>query len=53
MSADNPLLAMENVAILPHIGSATIEARDRMAEMVALNIIAFVRGETVPNRIVK
>lgn len=49
MASDNPLLGMENVAVLPHIGSATMEARDRMAEMVAKNIIAFVRGEPIPN----
>lgn len=48
MAADNPLLDMPNVAILPHIGSATIEARNAMAEMAAKNIIAGLRGERLP-----
>ncbi|MCB9268573.1 MAG: D-glycerate dehydrogenase [Lewinellaceae bacterium] len=52
MTADHPLLEMENVAVLPHIGSATIEARNRMAGMAARNIIAFVRGEPVPNPVI-
>ncbi|TFG73665.1 MAG: D-glycerate dehydrogenase, partial [Flavobacteriales bacterium] len=38
MKADNPLLTMENVAVTPHIGSATIEARNEMARLAALNI---------------
>lgn len=41
MKADNPLLDMENVAILPHIGSASIEARTEMARLAAQNIIDF------------
>lgn len=39
MDPDNPLLFMENVCVLPHIGSATLEARSRMSEMAAQNII--------------
>ncbi|MFN7117229.1 MAG: 2-hydroxyacid dehydrogenase, partial [Saprospiraceae bacterium] len=35
-AADNPLLFMENVAVLPHIGSATVEARNEMARLAAL-----------------
>jgi Phosphoglycerate dehydrogenase and related dehydrogenases len=35
MKPDNPLLEMENVCILPHIGSATIEARNEMSRMAA------------------
>ena len=41
MHADNPLLQMPNVAVLPHIGSATIEARNGMARLAAENVIAF------------
>ena len=48
MAADNPLLEMPNVAILPHIGSATEEARDAMAIMAAKNIIAGLKGERLP-----
>lgn len=41
MLPDNPLLQMENVTIVPHIGSATIEARNEMARLAACNIINF------------
>ncbi|HEY5771304.1 MAG TPA: D-glycerate dehydrogenase [Chitinophagaceae bacterium] len=49
MKQDNPLLEMENVCILPHIGSATIEARNEMSRMAAENIISYYRNNTVPN----
>ena len=49
MHPDNPLLQMERVAILPHLGSATIEARDRMATMAAQNIISFYKTGTIPH----
>lgn len=48
MAADNPLLNMPNVAVLPHIGSATVEARTAMATMAAQNIIAGLKGERLP-----
>lgn len=41
MSKDNPLLKMEHVVILPHIGSGTEETRDHMARTAAQNIISF------------
>jgi len=49
MRLDNPLLEMENVCILPHIGSATIEARNEMSRMAAENIISYYKNNTVPN----
>ena len=49
MKRDNPLLSMENVAILPHIGSSTIEARNAMATLCAENIIHGLRGERLPH----
>lgn len=45
MLPDNPLLKQERVCVLPHIGSATIEARGGMARIAAENIVAFVEGE--------
>lgn len=51
MKADDPLLEMENVCILPHIGSATIEARNEMARMAATNIIEFYKGNKIPNQV--
>ena len=44
MHADNPLLSMTNAAVLPHIGSATIEARTGMARVAAENIIEFYKS---------
>jgi glyoxylate reductase len=49
MSADSPLLSMSNVAILPHIGSATVEARNEMSRLAAVNIIEFYKNNKVPN----
>jgi glyoxylate reductase len=49
MDQNNPLLNMENVAVLPHIGSATIEARNGMSRLAAENIIEFYRSGQVPN----
>lgn len=39
------LLELENVVLLPHIGSATVETRATMAELAARNAIAIARGE--------
>jgi len=42
----NPeLLKLENVVALPHIGSATHEARNKMSELVAKNVIAVLSGK--------
>lgn len=49
MSADHPILKLSSVCVLPHIGSATIEARNGMARLAAQNIIAFSKGEAMPN----
>jgi len=49
MQADNPLLQMPNVAVLPHIGSATIEARNGMARLAAENIIEFYATGNMPH----
>ncbi|WP_337864440.1 D-glycerate dehydrogenase [Ignavibacterium sp.] len=41
----NPeLLKLENVVLLPHLGSATHEARNAMSELAAKNIIAVLSG---------
>lgn len=39
------LEALENVVLTPHIGNATVETRDAMAEIAAKNIIAVLKGE--------
>ena len=48
MRADNPLLSMENVGILPHIGSGTVETRSNMARLAALNIIEIYKNDRIP-----
>ncbi|MBN1300361.1 MAG: D-glycerate dehydrogenase [Melioribacteraceae bacterium] len=41
----NPrLLKMRNVIVLPHVGSATVETRNAMAELAAKNIINVLKG---------
>jgi len=49
MRSDNPLLSMENVCILPHVGSGTIEARDQMSVLAAINIIDFYKKGHIPH----
>lgn len=48
MDPNNPLLDMENVCVLPHIGSAVKETRDAMAILAAQNLIAGLKGEKLP-----
>ncbi len=39
------LKSLDNVVITPHIGNATFEARDMMAEIVANNLVKKANGE--------
>lgn len=39
------LLELENVVLLPHLGSATVETRTAMAELAARNVVAVLSGE--------
>jgi glyoxylate reductase len=48
MQKDNPLLNLPHVCVLPHIGSATVETRDKMAIMAAENIIAALNNQKMP-----
>ena len=45
------LLALENVVLLPHIGSATTSSRVAMGERVLANLDAFFRGIAPPDRV--
>ena len=48
----NPgLIALENVVLAPHLGSATIGTRTKMGMMVADNIEAYLQGKTPPNMV--
>lgn len=46
---DHPLLTLPNVVTLPHIGSASINTRTRMAELAAINLLYGVTGRTPPH----
>ena len=48
LPADHPLVRMPNCVVVPHIGSATVRARNRMAEMAAENLLAGLTGERLP-----
>ena len=43
------LTELDNVILLPHIGSGTLETRVKMATMAAENLIAGLSGEVPPN----
>jgi len=52
--AINPkLLKLDNVVLLPHMGSATIEGRIAMGEKVIINVKTFVDGHTPPDRVLE
>jgi len=48
---DHPLLKLNNVVIAPHLGSATIETRRRMAEMSIENLRAGLAGRKLPHEV--
>lgn len=45
------LLKLDNIVLSPHLGNASIEARDEMGMMAAKNIIAVLNGEEAPNKV--
>ncbi|HEX9448000.1 MAG TPA: D-glycerate dehydrogenase [Dongiaceae bacterium] len=52
--AVNPkLLRLDNVVLLPHMGSATIEGRVDMGEKVIINIKTFADGHKPPDRVLE
>lgn len=49
LPADHPLVDLPNCIVTPHIGSATVSTRTRMAEMAADNLLAGLRGDPLPH----
>jgi glyoxylate reductase len=43
------LLKLDNAVLMPHLGSATVETRDKMAVMAVTNLIAGLTGKRPPN----
>jgi lactate dehydrogenase-like 2-hydroxyacid dehydrogenase len=43
------LVEMENVTLLPHLGTAALEVREAMGRMALENVIAFAEGRDLPN----
>lgn len=45
------LIAMENVTLLPHLGTAALDVREDMGRMALANCIAFAEGRALPNQV--
>ena len=51
LPADDPLLEAPNLIVVPHIGSATRAARERMADLAVDNLLAGLDGQPMPHRV--
>lgn len=49
LPSDSPLLMLPNCVVVPHIASASVKTRGKMAEMAAINLIAGLQGERLPH----
>jgi phosphoglycerate dehydrogenase-like enzyme len=49
VSPQNPLLALDNVVLSPHLGGATVETIERHSEMIADDILSFLDGQKPKN----
>jgi len=47
------LLKLDNIVLLPHMGSATLEGRIDMGEKVIVNIKTFIDGHRPPDRVIE
>ncbi len=51
LSMDSPLLTMDNVVVLPHIGSASMATRGKMADIAVANLRAGLTGQPLPHSV--
>jgi glyoxylate reductase len=49
ISVDDPLLALDNCLIVPHIASSSVATRTKMATMAVANLEAGLKGEKLPH----
>jgi glyoxylate reductase len=49
IAPDDPLLALDNCLIVPHIASSSVASRTRMAVMAAENLLAGLNGDRLPH----
>jgi glyoxylate reductase len=47
--ASHPLLSLPNCLVIPHLGSASVATRTRMAYIATENIVAGLRGDPLPH----
>lgn len=50
--ANDGLLGLDNVVLCPHLGSAGLDTRTAMADLAVENLLAALRGDEPPNRVV-
>jgi phosphoglycerate dehydrogenase-like enzyme len=51
LPGDHPLLEAPNLLAVPHVGSATVATRERMADMAVDNLLAGLAGDPMPNQV--
>jgi glyoxylate reductase len=49
IDVNDDLLTIPSCLVLPHLGSATVATRSRMADMVVDNVLAALAGKPLPN----
>ena len=51
LPAGHPLLDAPNLLVVPHVGSATVATRERMADMAVDNLLAGLAGKPMPHSV--
>jgi glyoxylate reductase len=51
LPAGHPLLDAPNLLVVPHVGSATVATRERMADIAVDNLLAGLAGEPMPHSV--
>jgi glyoxylate reductase len=51
LAVDDPLLDAPNLIVVPHIGSATHSAREKMATLAVENLLAALDGQPMPHQV--